>query len=605
MPGWAAGQLTLVGAESGVPQYSGGEYSAWWEVQMGNRLNPEQRQHDLSSLAEDVFEVVVIGGGVTGAGIALDAASRGFKTAILEAQDWAAGASSRSTRLVLGGLRYLYQFDVGLVREAIQERSLLVRTIAPHLVKPLPFVWPLRAHMLDRVQSLAGIALYDTLSRTVGRSVLPAPRQRSRGATISRVPALRSEGLIGAIEFHEARVDDARLVITLVRTAVEYGARAVSRAQVVRMTRAADAPMTGLVVRDLETGHEHQVRTNGVIIATGVWTEHTQSLAQTSSGLRVQASKGIHLVVPRDRIDSEVGIFARTRDSAISLVPMPDHWVIGTTDTAWHQPCTHPVPTSADIDRLLAEVNKLLARPLGRDDIHGTYAGLRPLLQRGRMDQRTTKVSREHSVAQVAPGIVSVAGGKLTTYRLMAKDAVDFLLGPKLAAEHPSVTHTTPLLGAQGIEAMTNQSERIGGIYGWSRETMSHLLERYGSELPDLLEMVDDDPTLAAPLHAAPQYLRVEVARACVAEGAQHLEDILVQRVRLNSEHLDRGAAAVHEVGAIAAPLLDWDAARLETEKQNYLARVAAERAAETAPTDAAAAAARLQAREIVPSSLG
>jgi len=573
---------------------------------MGNRLNPAQRQQHLNALANEDFDVVVIGGGVTGAGVALDAASRGLKTAVIEAQDWAAGASGRTSRLVVGGLRYLYLCDFGFVAESIRERGLLVSSIAPHLVKPQPFLWPMRESRAERAKATAAIGVFDLLTRTVGRGTLPPHRQLSREAALKLAPDLRLEGVNGAIEFHDARVDDARLVITLVRTAAEYGACAVSRAEVVRMTRAEDAPVTGVIVRDLETGNELQVRTRGVIIATGVWTQHTQALAQADSGLRVLASKGIHLVVPKERINAQTGIFLRTRESAIGIIPMLDHWIIGSTDSAWHQSLLHPVPTRAEVDKLLHQINPVLARPLAHGEICGCYAGLRPLLQhRFDNDSRTTRISREHGVAQVAPGIVCVAGGKLTTYRLMAVQAVDFLLRRAEAAKHPSVTDRTPLLGAQGIQAMTNQSERIGTIYGWDARTMQHLLERYGGELPELLEMVDADLTLAAPLQAAPEYLRVEVARACVAEGVLHLEDILAQRLRLNLDYLDRGAGAVDEVVAIAGPLLGWSAQRCTQEKQNYLARVSAERAAEQAATDESAVTRRRQAADIVTVGLG
>lgn len=573
---------------------------------MGDRLNPEQRQHDLGALGSDDFDVVVVGGGITGAGVALDAASRGLKTALIEAQDWASGTSSRSSRLVLGGLRYLNNFGIGLVSELVRERGLLVRTIAPHMVRPQPFIWPLRSRLVERSRAISSIGVYDLLTKTVGRMSLPLHRHRNKSGTLARVPGLRSDGLVGGLEFYDARVDDARLVLQLVRTALEYGARAVSRAEVIRLSRAEDGPSNGLHVRDLETGTEFYVRTRGVVLATGAWTEETQGLAETSSGLQVLTSKGSHILVAKDKIDSQTGIYFPYRDSAISIIPLPRQWLIGTTDTPWQGPLTHPVPTSEDIDFLLAGANQVLARPLTRDDVEGSFAGLRPLLQRGQSDDvRTTRMSREHAVAQVAPGVVAVAGGKLTSYRLMAAHAVDFLLGKQLAGERPSVTHRTPLLGAQGIEAMANQSDRIGGIYGWNREQMTHLLERYGAEVTDLLEMVDDDPTLAASLQGAPDYLRVEVARACVAEGALHLEDIMVHRLRLNTEYRDRGVAAVDEVAGIAAPLLDWDAERCADEKQNYLDRVAAEIEAAAQPSDTAAVQARLQAADIVANTLG
>ncbi|WP_331715629.1 glycerol-3-phosphate dehydrogenase/oxidase [Tessaracoccus coleopterorum] len=283
------------------------------------------------------------------------------------------------------------------------------------------------------------------------------------------------------------------------------------------------------------------------------------------------------------------------------IIPWQHYWVIGTTDTAWHEQLKHPVPTSADIDYVLAHANEVLAENLTRDDIIGTYAGLRPLLQPKVLDEsKSTKVSREHTVTEVIPGMVAIAGGKLTTYRVMAEDAVDFALGKELAAAKPSPTFDLPLMGADGFDATVNQAERLGAKYGFDADRMHHLVRRYGSELPDLLATIDEDPTLAKPLKAAPQFIRAEVARACTVEGALHLEDIFIARVRLNSESRDRGGSAVDEIAEIAAAQLGWDAQKTEAEKANYRARIAAEIAAEELPTDAAASAARMEAADIV-----
>lgn len=573
---------------------------------MRSELNINQRTADLAALAETEYDVVVIGGGITGAGIALDAASRGLRTLIVEAQDWAAGTSSRSSRLVHGGLRYLYQLDFPLVAEALQERGLLLEYLAPHLVKAQPFLWPLKTRVIERAYSALGVGLYDSLGVLFGRHAVPVQHHHTRASAMRRFPDVKADSLVGAIEFYDARVDDARLVITLVRTALQNGAHAISRAEVTGITQQDDGQVSGLQLRDLETGRDHQVRTKGIINATGVWTQRTDELAKANSGLEVLASKGIHLVVDRERINAETGIFLRTEKSVLFIIPWQNYWVIGTTDTAWHQPLQHPVPTSNDIDYVLAQANQVLAKPLTREDIRGTYAGLRPLLQPARKDKTaTTKVSREHSVTRVAPGMVAIAGGKLTTYRVMAEDAVDFLIGKAAAKQNPSITERTPLLGATGLDAMTNQAPRIGEIYGWDEDTLTHLLERYGSELPDLVALVDEDPSLAAPLAGAPDYLRVEVARACLAEGAMHLEDILIQRVRANSEYRDRGRAAVDDAAQIAAPLLGWDAERVAKEKESYLARIEAELRAEEEADDAQAVAVRLAVPDIVPTGLG
>lgn len=574
---------------------------------MANLLNQEQRRHHLAAAGSQHYDVVVIGGGVTGAGIALDATTRGLRTLIVEAQDWASGTSSRSSRLVHGGLRYLYQLDFKLVAEALHERGLLLTTIAPHLVKAQPFLWPLKTPVIERAYSAVGVGMYDALALAGARGkTVPLQRHRTRAGAIKRFPDIKASALSGAIEFYDARVDDARLVIDLVRTAVSYGAHALSRAQVERI-EAPDGKVSGLRLRDLESGELIAVHTDGVINATGVWTQPTQDLVDTpqhNPGLRVLASKGIHILVDRGRINAQTGIFLRTDKSVLFIIPWQHYWVIGTTDTSWHEQLEHPVPTAADIDYVLQQANQVLARPLTRQDIIGTYAGLRPLLQPVR-DKTTTKVSREHAVATNLPGMVSVAGGKLTTYRVMAKDAVDELLGRQRAAHSPSVTDQTPLVGAQGLGAVTNQARRIGQIYGWDKPTMVHLLGRYGSELTELTALVDEQPDLARPLAAAPNYLRVEVAYACRAEGAAHLEDILIQRVRLNSEQRDRGAAAVSEVAELAARFLNWSAQQLASEQDNYLARIAAELAGEQADDDAAASAARLAGVDIVANDLG
>ncbi len=566
-------------------------------------LNNDQRERDLAALADETYDIVVIGGGVTGAGIALDAATRGLRTLIVEAQDWASGTSSRSSRLVHGGLRYLYNLDFKLVAEALSERGRLLTHLAPHLVKAQPFLWPLKMRFIERAYSTAGVGLYDALSVATNKGfTVPIQKHLTRKGARERFSDIKKDALIGAIEFYDARVDDARLVITLVRTAVTYGARALSRTAVTSITKDDDGRVVGLVVRDNETGTEHTVNARSVINATGVWTEEVDDLAGDTGGLKVLASKGIHIVVPRERLNASAGLFLRTKKSVLFIIPWQYYWVIGTTDTAWHEQLAHPVPTSDDIDYVLEQANEVLDTPLTRDDIIGTYAGLRPLLQPKVKDaSKTTKISREHTVTEVAPGMCAIAGGKLTTYRVMAADAVDFALGKRRAADLPCVTADIPLLGAQGLAAITNQAPRIGELYGWSADDLQHLLDRYGAELPELLALVDDDPDLRKPLTAAPQYLRVEVARACTTEGAIHLEDIMIARVRLNSETRDRGEAAIDEVAEIAARYLGWDDERTAAEKINYRARIAAERDAETKPTDEAASEARLQADDIVP----
>lgn len=570
---------------------------------MTETLSPSHRDEALEALEAEEFDVLVIGGGVTGAGIALDAASRGLRTAIVEAQDWASGTSSRSSRLIHGGLRYLYNLDFKLVFEALTERARLLTTIAPHLVEAQPFLWPLKTRVIERGYSAMGVGLYDVLSLAGarGKKVVPIQNHLSKKGALKRFPEVKDSALIGAIEFYDARVDDARMVIQLTRTAAHYGAVAVSRAKVSELDKGPDGRITGATVTDVESGRNLKVRAKHVIAATGVWTEETQDMAGGTGGLKVLASKGIHIVVPRDRLKATSGMFLRTEKSVLFIIPWQHYWVIGTTDTAWHEQLKHPVPTSEDIDYVLAQANEILDKPLTRDDIIGTYAGLRPLLQPKVLDEsKSTKVSREHTVTEVAPGMVAIAGGKYTTYRVMAEDAVDFALGKAEAKRRPSITADLPLLGAVGFEALKNQSERLGAKYGFDADMMKHLLSRYGSELTDLLATIDTDQSLGQPLAAAPQFLRAEVHRACTVEGALHLEDIFISRVRLNSESPDRGGSAVDEVADIAAKALGWDEERVAAEKSNYRARIAAELAAQQAPNDEAASQVRMEAEDIV-----
>ena len=550
-------------------------------------------------------DVLVIGGGVTGAGIALDAATRGLTTAIVEAQDWASGTSSRSSRLVHGGLRYLYNLDFKLVAEALHERGLLLTKLAPHLVKAQPLLWPFRQPVIERGYSTLGVGLYDAMA-VVGskfNAAVPIQRHLSKKAALANSPSLDPDSLVGAMVYHDARVDDARLVITLVRTAVANGALAASRVSVVRLTKDASGRVTGAVVRDNESGAESTIRARHVIGATGVWTEETQNLAEASGGLKVLASKGIHVLVPRERIRSATGMFLRTEKSVLFIIPWPRYWLIGTTDTAWHEQLRHPVPTQEDISYLLDQTNRVLGDKLTTDDVIGTFAGLRPLLQPGTLGDGTqsTKVSREHTVTEAAPGLTMIAGGKLTTYRVMAKDAVDFALGKAGAKARPSITHEVPLLGADGYSAALARAGTFGQRHGWTDAKVAELLERYGSGLHDFCAALTREPELDRPLAGNPAYLRGEVAWGVVHEGAMHLEDMLVNRVRVNAETADRGLSVVDEVAELMAELLGWSEVQTAEEKASYRARVAAELAAQGTSDDAAASRARLEADDLRP----
>jgi glycerol-3-phosphate dehydrogenase len=560
-------------------------------------LSPAARTAAIARMAEHELDVLVVGGGVVGAGSALDAVTRGLTTALVEARDWASGTSSRSSKLIHGGLRYLEMLDFGLVREALTERGLLLDRIAPHLVRPVPFLYPLQHRVWERPYVGAGIAIYDAMAYTSGTAHgLRHHRHLSRKHALREAPCLRKDSLTGAIQYWDAQVDDARHTMTVVRTAATFGALVANQAQVTGFLRQGER-VTGAAVTDLETGDTFEVRAKQVINATGVWTDDTQALADTRGQFHVRASKGIHLVVPRDRLPSTTGLILRTEKSVLFVIPWGRHWIIGTTDTDWSLAKAHPAASSRDIDYLLEHVNSVLNSPLTREDVEGVYAGLRPLLTGE--SESTSKLSREHVVGHPVPGLVVVAGGKYTTYRVMAADAVDEAARTMDARVPESCTAQIPLAGAEGYRALWNQRRALASAHGIHVARIEHLLNRYGSCIYELLDMLREDPSLAAPLPGADDYLAVEARYAVTHEGARHLEDVLTRRTRISIEAWDRGVAAAPTVAGLMTDVLGWDAAQRNREVELYLIRVAAERDSQTKPDDETAETARLGAPDI------
>lgn len=495
---------------------------------------------------------------MTGAGAALDAATRGLRVALVEARDLAFGTSSRSSKLIHGGLRYLEQLEFGLVREALRERELMLTRLAPHLVKPVPFLYPLTRRWWERPYVTAGLTLYDLLG---GARSVPPHRQLTKAGALRLVPALRRNAVIGGIRYFDAQVDDARFTVTLARTAAHYGAVVRTGTRVVGMIREADR-IRGVRVRDEDGGTEIDVNAHSVINCTGVWTDETQALSGVRGRFRVRASKGVHIVVPRDRIIAESGLIARTANSVLFVIPWHGQWLIGTTDTDWHGPLDEPIVADLDVDYLLSEVNKILATPLTRDDIDGVYAGLRPLLA-GESDE-TSKLSREHAVARVAPGLVAIAGGKYTTYRVMAADAVDTASADLPGRTPSSITDQVPLLGADGYHALINKTDQLAAAHGLPPYRLRMLLDRYGGLTPQLLASADSE-TLR-PIPHASNYLLAEARYAVTHEGARTLADVLDRRTRIAIEYRDGGAGAVRAIAEVIAGPLGWDAARVEAE---------------------------------------
>jgi glycerol-3-phosphate dehydrogenase len=562
---------------------------------LASRLGPEQRTTAWWRLAQEHFDLVVIGGGVVGAGVALDAVTRGLRTALVEARDLASGTSSRSSKLFHGGLRYLEQLEFGLVREALGERELMLTRLAPHLVKPVSFLYPLRHRFWERPYVGAGLMLYDTMG---GARSVPRHKHLTRAGAQRLVPALRRDALIGGIRYFDAMTDDARHTMTVARTAAHYGALIRTSTQVVGFTREADR-ISGVRVLDCETGEQTDIAAHVVVNCTGVWTDELQRLSGERGRFRVRASKGVHIVVPRDRIVADSGLILRTETSVLFVIPWRGHWIIGTTDTDWNLDLAHPAATRSDIDYLLDHVNRVLATPLTHADIEGVYAGLRPLL--AGENAATSKLSREHAVARVAPGMFAIAGGKYTTYRVMAADAVDAAAADLPVRIAPSITDKVPLLGADGYHALVNQADRLAARYGLHPYRVRHMLGRYGSLLHQVLELADGRRELLAPLQAAPDYLAVEVVYAVSHEAALHLEDVLTRRTRISIEYPHRGVDTARAAAELMAPVLGWDAATIEHEVKVYTARVDAERDSQTQPDDTAADARRSAAPEARP----
>jgi glycerol-3-phosphate dehydrogenase len=564
-----------------------------------SRLGPDERQAALDAAQLDELDVVVIGGGVVGAGVALDAVTRGLTVGLFEGRDWAAGTSSRSSKLIHGGLRYLEMLDFGLVREALRERGLLTQRLAPHLVRPVPFLYPLKHRGWERLYAGAGVALYDTMGVSSGNARgLPHHRHLTRRTALRQSPSLRKDALVGAIQYYDAQVDDARHTAAVVRTAASYGALVANRARVIGFLREGER-VTGVRVRDFESDTELEVRARQVVNATGVWTDLTQAMAGERGQFHVRASKGVHLVVPRDRIQSATGLILRTETSVLFVIPWGRHWIIGTTDTDWDLGKAHPAASRTDIDYLLEHVNRVLVTPLTREDVEGVYAGLRPLLSGE--SESTSKLSREHTVAHPVPGLVVVAGGKYTTYRVMAKDAVDAVSHGLDGRVPDCVTDRIPLVGAEGYAALWNGRQRLATKHGLHVARVEHLLHRHGSLVHEVLALVDGDPSLGDAVEGADDYLRAELVYAASHEGARHLDDVLTRRTRISIETFDRGVTAAPVAAALMAPVLGWSAAQTEREVEHYLARVEAERLSQEQPDDQTADTARLGAPEIVP----
>ena len=559
-------------------------------------LSPQRRAIDVERLSSEHLDILVIGGGVTGVGCALDAVTRGLKVGLVEQRDLASGTSSRSSKLLHGGLRYLEQRDFALVREALHERGLLAQTVSPHLVRTVSFMIPLTRRFWQRVYYGAGVLLYDLLART-GKNPLPLHRHLGRKAALRLAPGLKRSSLIGAITYQDAQIDDARHTLAIARTASHHGASIVTSTRVTGLLiEDLDGVETvvGAKLRDLQTHTDYECRATKVVNATGVWLDDIHDMVAPSS-LAVRAAKGVHLVVRRDCIDSDCGIVLRTARSVLFLIPWAENWLLGTTDTEWEFDRAHPAASSADIDYILDHANEALERPLTRADILGVYVGLRPLLDASADD--TATVSREHAVAEPISGLVSIAGGKYTTYRVMAADAINAAVDGLPGNVPPSCTEDVVLLGSDEWQHWSQQADALAKVSALDRDIVERLLWRHGNRIVDVLEIVESDSSLAAQVPGG-TYIAAEVVHAARHEGALHLDDVLARRLRISIEGEERGNLAAESVASLMARELGWSDQRRSTEVQRWYQRVEAERAANAAPDDSTADSIRRRAAD-------
>ena len=527
----------------------------------------DRRRADVAVLAGETWDVVIVGGGIVGTGALLDAVSRGMRAALIEQDDFASGTSSRSSRLIHGGLRYLEQFRFGLVREALAERSRLL-ALAPHLVRIEPLLFPVYGMpYLSKAFYDAGLTMYDLLG---ARHDGGWHRRLSRVETLDLAPTLRGRGLRGGLLYHDGVEDDARYTLAVVRTAQLAGGVAVTRARAsgIRTGQASGTKM--LAVSDLMSGEDLEVTSRAVVDATGVWAAEPDH--PLGSSLGIMPSRGSHLVVPRDRIPNRVGLTIRVPGKVVFLVPWTDHWLIGTTDSLFDGPPERPAAVGWEVDRLLATVNETMDVTLHRDDVVGTYSGLRPLVAPSAGS--TVKASREHRVTVDADGVVRIGGGKYTTYRVMASDVIDAVLGREVARTRPSKTADWRLVGAADGDAQTRIARElatIAAVAAVGPAASSQLVARHGTEAPAIVAL-GAELDLLRPLVPGRAFLEAEVAWAARQESALSLDDVMARRMRLAPELPDRGESVAQRVASILGVELGWGESRQALEVQNYLA---------------------------------
>ncbi len=540
--------------------------------------NPFRRAHMLQRLAQDDFDVLVIGAGITGAGVALDAASRGLRTAIVEQYDFASGTSSKSSKLVHGGLRYLQQGEVNLVYQALHERRRL-RSNAPHLVKVLPFMIPILTKdgvVSRKIARAMGSAMW-MYDLTGGWRIGKFHKRLRKNAAFAHLPTMPKERLASAYLYYDAAADDARLTLTVLRTAAQAGA-VIANCCVVHDVLKDDAGQVKGVSVEAD-GTRFTINAKVVVNAAGVWSDDVRQLDELQHPDSIRPAKGVHITIPWEKVRNDIAVVIPVPKDKRSLfvVPwgeLPDgtfrHTYVGTTDTDYQGDLDDARCTKDDVDYVLRALNHSITTGVTADDVTGVWAGLRPLVKAA-SSGRTADLSRHHKVTTSTSGMITITGGKLTTYRAMAEDTVDAVLD-RLGRKARCRTRNLALLGAAGFREPADGSPQ------------AHLANRFGSLADQVQALVSADPSLAQPLVPGLDYLRAEAVYAVREEMAVTLDDVLSRRTRCRL--LDRHAAvnAARSVAELIAPELGWSAADVDREVATFERMCAAEDTAAATP---------------------
>lgn len=545
---------------------------------------PFRRSDMLDRLRDAEVDVLVIGGGVTGCGVALDAVTRGLSVALVERHDFASGTSSKSSKLIHGGLRYLQQGDVRLVYEALHERQRLLRN-APHLVSVLPFLIPVLTKDGPVSKKIAkalrsALWMYDL---TGGLRIGKRHRRLDAAASLAHCPTLPADRLSSGFVYYDAEADDARVTLTIARTAAEHGAIVVNRCEVVEVRKDPAGRACGAQVRDGRSGETFEVRARCIVSATGVWADAVRALDEGRDPDSIRPAKGVHVTIPWELVRNDIGVIISVPKDKRSLFlipwgPLPDgtyeHCYIGTTDTDYEGDLDEPHTNDDDLEYVLRALNHSVTppsgRPIGRDDVTAVWAGLRPLVKAAESG-RTADLSRRHQVTVSASGVVNVAGGKFTTYRRMAEDTVDVVM-ERLERSGRCRTKRLKLLGAERFAP------------GVGDHPHHRLSGRYGDRVQEVKDLIRADGSLGEPLIPGLRYLRAEAVYAVRSEMATGLVDVLTRRTRAHLHDRTACAAAARDVATLLAPELGWSDDDVEREVAEYRALCEAEEQAAGVP---------------------